>query len=217
MRSPSEQVSEGQPGTTELLIEPDTKVVQRHPRRQTCSQSLKLMGSLPPQTKGVEELVVGTLYDLADPCYPTPQTLGPHLAGVAFGRADKLRSVAPEPPSVVICPLKALVDHVGYRGGRAHASESGVRLGSGGEEGFGRLLVSGGSGTEAEARDDPGGVDGGEQPEALVPSQAITPTDVGTPGEPSVPPALGVPSGHRGAIQCFVKRLSCAQKGRQVR
>jgi hypothetical protein len=33
-----------------------------------------------------------------------------------------------------------------------------------------------------------------------------------------VSPALGVPGGHRGAVQCFVKRLSwCAQKGRQVR
>ena len=33
-----------------------------------------------------------------------------------------------------------------------------------------------------------------------------------------MPPALGVPGGHRGAVQCFVKRLSwCAQKGRQVR
>ena len=60
-----------------------------------------------------EKLVVGVLYDLADPCYPTPQRLEPHLAGVAFGRADKPRSVAPEPPEVVICPLKALLDHVG--------------------------------------------------------------------------------------------------------
>ena len=194
MRSPPEQVGEGQPGTIELPIEPDAEVVQGYPCRQTRSQTLKLVRSLPPEAEGIEKLVVGALYDLADPCYPTPQTLGPHLAGVAFGRADKLRSVAPEPPSVVICPLETLVDHVGYRGGRAHAPESGVRPGSGGEEGFGRQLLSGGSGTEAEARDDPGGVDGGEQPEPLVPSQAITPTDVGTPGEPSVPPALGVPN-----------------------
>src|SRR5215211_3480495 len=218
VRSPSQQVGEGQPGTTELPIEPDAEVVQGYSCCQTRSQTLKLVRSLPPEAKSIEKFVVGALYDLPYPGYPTPQRLGPHLAGVAFGRADKPRSVAPEPPEVVICPLKALVDHVGYRGGRAHAPESGVRLGSYGEEGFGRLLISGGSGTEAEARDDPGGIDGGEQPEPLVPSQAITPTDVGTSGEPSVPPALSVPGGHRGAVQCFVKRLSsCAQKGRQVR
>jgi hypothetical protein len=67
--------------------------------------------SLPPEAEGIEKFVVGALYDLADPGYPTPQTLGPHLAGVAFGRADKPRSVAPEPPEVVICPLETLVDH----------------------------------------------------------------------------------------------------------
>jgi len=88
-------------------------VVQGYPRRQTCSQTLKLMRSLPPEAEGIEKFVVSALYDLADPGYPAPQTLGPHLTGVAFGRADKLRSVAPEPPSVVICPLEALVDHVG--------------------------------------------------------------------------------------------------------
>ena len=102
MRSPSEQVSEGQPGTTELLIEPDTKVVQRHPRRQTCSQSLKLMRPLPPQTKGVEELVVGTLYDLADCGHPSPQMLGPGLERVSFGRMDDARPVALSPAAVVL-------------------------------------------------------------------------------------------------------------------
>jgi hypothetical protein len=45
MRSPSEQLSEGQPGASELLINPDAeKIVHSHPRRQTCSQSLKLLG-----------------------------------------------------------------------------------------------------------------------------------------------------------------------------
>jgi hypothetical protein len=111
--SPSQQVGEGQTRTTELVVEPDTEVVQGYSRRQTCSQTLKLVRSLPPEAEGIEKFVVSALYDLADPGYPAPQTLGPHLAGVAFGRADKLRSVAPEPPEVVICPLEALVDHVG--------------------------------------------------------------------------------------------------------
>src|SRR5215213_9499404 len=86
MRSPSQQVSEGQPGTTELLIEPDAEVVQSHPRRQTCSQSLKLMGPLPSQAKGVEQLVVSALYDLADGGHPSTQMLGPRLERVSLGR-----------------------------------------------------------------------------------------------------------------------------------
>src|SRR5215212_3939648 len=75
MRSPSEQVSEGQPGTTELPIEPDAEVVQSHPRRQTCSQSLKLMRPLPPQAEGVEQFVVGALHNLADGGHPPPAAL----------------------------------------------------------------------------------------------------------------------------------------------
>ncbi len=35
LRSPSQQVGESQPGTPELLVEPDTEVMQRYPRRQT--------------------------------------------------------------------------------------------------------------------------------------------------------------------------------------
>src|SRR5919107_3758757 len=105
MRSPSEQVSEGQPGATELLIEPDAEIVQSHPRPQTGSQSLKLMGPLPPQTKGVEQLVVGTLYDLSDGGHPSPQMLGPGLERVSFGRMDDARPVALSPAAVVLGPL----------------------------------------------------------------------------------------------------------------
>ena len=47
-----------------------------------------------------------------------------------------------------------------------------------GEESLRQLLVGGGSGREAEAGNDPGGIDRGEQAKALVPSQAVRPTDV---------------------------------------
>src|SRR5215210_9532424 len=117
MRSPSEQVSEGQPGTTELLIEPDAEVVQSHPRRQTCSQSLKLMGPLPSQAKGVEQLVVSALYDLADGGHPSPQMLGPGLDRVPFGRMDYLRPVALSPAAVVLSSFETFVGYVGSRGG----------------------------------------------------------------------------------------------------
>ena len=41
-----------------MVIEPDTEVVQRHPRRQSGVQTLDLVGTLPPETEGIEEFVV---------------------------------------------------------------------------------------------------------------------------------------------------------------
>jgi hypothetical protein len=87
-------------------------VVQRNPRRQPCPQPAQLVRTLSPETEGIEKLVVGALYDLADGGHPTPQALGPHLAGVAFGWTDKLRSVALQPPPVILGVLEALVGHV---------------------------------------------------------------------------------------------------------
>ena len=60
-RSPPEQVSEGQPGTAELLVEPDAESVQGHPRRQARPQPLKLVRTLSPEAEGIKKLVVGGL------------------------------------------------------------------------------------------------------------------------------------------------------------
>jgi hypothetical protein len=66
-----------------MVVEPDTKVVQRHPRRQSSTQTLNLVGTLPPEAEGIEdiedieELVVDRLDDLTDGGYPPPQRLDP--------------------------------------------------------------------------------------------------------------------------------------------
>ena len=191
MSSPSQQVGKGQPRTAELIVEPDAEVMQSYPRRQTRAQTPQLMGSLPPESEGVEEFVIDRLYDLADTGHPPPQAFGPaSLAGVAFGWMDDSCSVAFEPPEVVLGPLKALVCYVGSGADRANASQPRIRAGSEGEEGFRHLLVGGGGGCETEAGNDPGGIDRGEQAEAFIPSQAVRPTDVGIPGQPSVPRRL---------------------------
>jgi hypothetical protein len=67
------------------------------------------MGPLPPQAKGVEELVVGDLYDLADRGYPSPQMLGPGLERVSFGRMDDARPVALSPAAVVVGSFETFV------------------------------------------------------------------------------------------------------------
>jgi hypothetical protein len=64
------------------------------------------MGTLPPQTEGIEELVVDRLHDLTEGSHPLPQTLGPGHFGVALGRMDDLSSVALQPTPVVFSSLK---------------------------------------------------------------------------------------------------------------
>ena len=107
-----------------MVIEPDTKVVQSHPRRQSSTQTPDLVGTLSPEAEGIEELVLDRLYDLTYPGNPPSQTLGPGPFGVALGRMDHLRSVALQPAPVVLYSLQALVGHLGSREGRAHAVRS---------------------------------------------------------------------------------------------
>src|SRR5215218_172199 len=217
MRSPSQQVGKGQTGAAELIVEPDAKVVQGHPRRQSCSQTLKFMGSLPPQPESVEQLLIGVLHYLADACDPPPQAFGPALlAGVAFRRMDNMCPEAFEPPEVVFSSLKALVCNIRTRASRAHADESSVGSGSCSKEGLRKLLVGCGSSCETEARYDPGRVCGGEQAKALIPSQAVGPSDVCTTGQPPMPSTLAVADRHRRAIQSFVRRPLSVQHSDQM-
>jgi hypothetical protein len=92
-----------------VLVEPDTEIVQRHPRRQAGSQAFQLMGPLPPEVEGIEELVIDRLDNLAYSSNPSSQALGPvPLAGVALGRVDDARTIAFQPASMVFFALKAL-------------------------------------------------------------------------------------------------------------
>jgi len=84
-----------------------------------------------------------------------------------------------------------------------------------GKEAF-QLLVGGRSSPKAEARYDPARVDGGEQAKALVPSQAVGPSDVNLSDQPSFAPSLGIPNRHRGPVQDFVGTSPSAQKRRQM-
>jgi len=101
--------------------------------------------SLPPETEGVEELIVDAFYDLADGGYPPPQALGPApLATIALGRADDAHPVEIEPPAMVFFALETLVgDVVGSCGWRSHARQPGVWPVAHGEEGFGQWLILG--------------------------------------------------------------------------
>ena len=86
---------------------------------------------------------------------------------------------------MVFGSLKALVYHVEARRSRTHAQKSGVRPGPQGEEGFADLLVSGGGGRKAKARDHSAGGYGGEQTEALILSQTVGPANVSVTSQPA--------------------------------
>jgi hypothetical protein len=112
---------------------------------------------------------------------------------------DDPSPVVVKPPEAVFGAFEALLGHVRSRGSRAHADEPFVGIGSQGEEALGHLLIGGSGGPEAQAADDPGRVDGGEQAEAFVEADAVGSTDVGICGEPSVPTTLRmlrIPDGH---------------------
>jgi hypothetical protein len=176
-----------------LVVEPDAEVMQRHPRRQSSSQTPDLVGPLLPQTEGVKQLVVDRLYDLTNAGDPPPQALGPGLLGVALGRMDDLGSVAFQPTQMIVFSLEAFVCDVGSQEGRARAFEPRVGISPQREEGLGQWLIGGRSRAETETRYYPGGLYSSQKREALVPPYTVRPTDVGLPGEPAVPPALGVP------------------------
>jgi hypothetical protein len=74
-----------------------------------------------------------------------------------------------------------------------------------GEEGLGRLLVGRRGRPEATARDDARGICGHVQTEALVPTQAVGPSDVGQTSQPSCTSVLCIRDGHSRAIQSFVR------------
>src|SRR5919107_6145379 len=182
--------------------------MQRHPGRQSSSQTPYLVGTLAPKPEGVEQLVVDRLYDLTNAGDPSPEPLGPGLLGVALGWMDDLGSVAFQPTSMVLFSLEAFVCDVGPREGRARAFESRVGVSPQREEGLGQWLIGGRGRAETENRYYPGGLYSDQKREALVPPYSVGPTDVGLPREPAVTPALAVSDGHRRAIQGLVRALS---------
>src|ERR671911_1628899 len=201
MRSPSQQVGEGQPGAAETVVEQDTEVVQGYPRRQSSPQTPQFVGPLPPQAESVEQLIVDAFDDLTESGQPPPQAFGPGLSGVALGRMDDLGTVMIKPAPMVFGTLETFVGHVSSREGRAHAYEPGVRICPELEEGLCKRLVGTRGRTEAKARDRAGRLYGGQKGGPLVPAHAVGPADVRPSGQPSTSPAFLIAKGHCRGVQ----------------
>src|SRR5215218_8527437 len=191
--------------------------MQRHPRRQSGTQTLDFMGTLPPEAEGAEEFVIHCLDDLTYPGNPPPQTLGPGLFGVTLGRMDYLRSVVIEPAAMVFAAFEAFVGYIGGSPeGRAHADEPGVRIGPEIEERLRQRLVGRRGSPKTKARDHPCGIDRSEQRETLLPPQAVGPADVGPSGKPAMPTTLGIPDRHRRGVQSLIEASLALDHLRQM-
>jgi hypothetical protein len=106
---PVHQVRKGQTWAAELLIEPDTKGMQRHLRRQASLKAGQRMGTLATQAEGMVDLVVDGLHDLTHPGQPTAPSFRPGLMAIARGRAHDLRPIALPPARMRGLPLETLI------------------------------------------------------------------------------------------------------------
>ena len=113
MRLPVHQVCKGQSRTAELLIEPDTEVVQGELGSQAGLKATQIMRPFAIEAKRVIEFVLDSFHHLAYPRHPAAEPLRPRLRAVAFGWADHPRAVLLVSGRMVGHPRKALVHHIG--------------------------------------------------------------------------------------------------------
>ena len=198
MRLPGHQVRKSKAWPAELLIEPDTKIMQRDLCRQTRLKSPEVMGPFAIEAEGMPELLIHGLHDLADSRQPAAEPLGPRHAAIALRGADDLGTIGLPPGLVVGLPLKALVDDIRPTGREAYARQARMGMAAEGKERLRQGLIFGTSRTKAEAGDHPPGVDRQEHMEAFIPAQPVAPANIGQSRQPAGSSALGIPRGDPG-------------------
>jgi hypothetical protein len=124
---PIHQVCKGETGPAQLLLEPDTEVMQCYLGRQPSLKPSEGMRTLTTEAEGVVHLVGDRLDDLAHSGRPAASALRPGLLAIPLRRAHDLRSITVPPACVRGLPLKALITDIGPQGGLAYAPASGVR------------------------------------------------------------------------------------------
>src|SRR5205807_10647274 len=73
------------------------------------------------------------------------------------------------------------------------------------KEGCGQRMVIATDGGEAKASDHSRRGNRGEQMEALIPTNAIAPADIGLSGQPSAATSLGISRGNARTVQRFIQ------------
>src|SRR5256884_5819144 len=124
MNSPVEQISESQRLTPQLHVEPEAKGMQGHFGGQACLKAIQSMRALTSQAKGIEQLVINGLNDLAQSSQKAPPGFGPAHFTVLMRRADDLRAAVREPVAMQPIACKAFVCHIDALCRRADALQT---------------------------------------------------------------------------------------------
>src|SRR5215475_331439 len=179
MRLPGHQVRKSKAWPAELLIEPDTKIMQRDLCRQARLKATEVMGPFAIEAEGMPELLIHCLHDLAYACLPASEPLGPRHAAIALRWTDDLGAIGPPPSLVEGLPLEALIDDIRPTGREAHARQARVGRATEGKERLRQGLIFATGWPKAEAGDHPPGIDRQEQMEAFIPAQPVAPANIG--------------------------------------
>ena len=139
MELPGQQVCKSQAWPTELLIEPDTTMMQRDLGGHARLNSAAVMGPFALAAAGMPALLLHGLHALASSSPPASEPLGPRHAAGARRWAEDLRGIGAPPGLLVGVPLAALVANVWPVGRGAHtrqawggiATQGKARLGEG--------------------------------------------------------------------------------------
>jgi hypothetical protein len=211
MHLPVYQVRKGQPRPAELLIQPDTEVVQGDLGDQARLKPAEIMRTFSVAAEGMRALFIHRLHDLAHPRPPASEPLGPRRPAIALGRADALGAIGPPPGHLIDVPLETLVDDGWPTGRGTRARQARVRIATQGKERLREGLIFGACRPKAETGDPLRGIDRQEQMAALIPAQPVAPANSGQAWQSARAAALGIPRGDAGAVQGFVR----ASLGRQ--
>ena len=213
---PRNQIGEGQRWTPQLLIQPDTEVMQSHLGSQANLKPGQRVGTLPIEAKHMLQATVNRFNDLADAGQPAPPRARPRPTTVALGGAEHLRAVGFMPESMPVFTFKAFVGDIRPLSRSTDAGEAPVGASAQGEEGLGQRLIFGAGCSETKAGDHTGRIDRQQHMKALIPTQAITPADIGQTGQPAPPPAFTMTGDGGGAIQRLIGTVLSLQSLQKV-
>jgi hypothetical protein len=153
MHLPVYQVRKGQPRPTELLIQPNTEVMQGELRGQERLQFTECMGPFSIQAKGMMKLVIACLYNGADVSEPALQRLGSRRPPVPLGQADDLSPVGRPPRAMISLALKALVNNRETQRGRPDPGQTKLGLVARGKKRLRQRSILGAGRPNAKAGD----------------------------------------------------------------
>ncbi len=177
--------------------------MEGHFGRQTCWKTVQGMGTLAGKSEDIEQFVIDSLNDLAQPCQPAPPDFGPVYLTLLMGRADVQDLILLVPLVMQLLPSKAFVGDIDSLGWSTDTGQARRGLRSYGKKDFGQRIVI----TTAAAKPviTPLGSNRQEQMEALIPANAIAPADIGLSRQPDGAMPLGIASGNARTIQGLIQ------------